>query len=167
MDRNRYARWTVSERRRPLKTRRPSTRRIRGSRLSANGFDTLSCFTCQRSQSAIARYKEINGLSLRYRGKMASSSAVTGLKCRCSRRSSRGCGRGGSGVEQRVASGEANDIVPATNGASKDASGKQGYSYEHSRTAPGTMPRGTGNEIAPAGVTLVTRRGGRRWFSLP
>jgi hypothetical protein len=37
------------------------------------GFDTLSCFTCQWSQSAFARDKEINGLPERYRGEMASS----------------------------------------------------------------------------------------------
>jgi len=36
------------------------------------GFDTLSCFTCQSSQSAIVRDKEINGLPERYRGKTAS-----------------------------------------------------------------------------------------------
>jgi hypothetical protein len=37
------------------------------------GFDTLSCFTCQWSQSAFVRDEEINGLPERYRGEMASS----------------------------------------------------------------------------------------------
>jgi len=44
-----------------------------GGSLPVAGFDTLSCFTCQWSQSAFVRDKEINDLPERCRGKMASS----------------------------------------------------------------------------------------------
>ena len=38
-----------------------------------HGFDTLSCFTCQASQSAAMRHWEINGLRERHNGKMPSN----------------------------------------------------------------------------------------------
>ena len=41
--------------------------------MTRDSFDTLSCFTCQASQSAAMRHWEINGLRERHNGKMPSN----------------------------------------------------------------------------------------------